>query len=93
MSDLYISWSDYHRKIEDLAVKIDESQWNFDRIVCLARGGLRAGDILSRIFHKPLAILAASSYSGAEGKVRSSIKFARDLTMVGDDIGKKNSAG
>ncbi|MEK0182827.1 MAG: phosphoribosyltransferase [Oscillatoriales cyanobacterium] len=89
MSDLYISWSDYHRKIEDLAVKIDESQWNFDRIVCLARGGLRAGDILSRIFHKPLAILAASSYGGAEGKVRSSIKFARDLTMVGDDLGKK----
>ncbi|MBE9165761.1 phosphoribosyltransferase, partial [Tychonema sp. LEGE 06208] len=36
MSDLYISWSEYHRTIEDLAVKIDESQWKFDRIVCLA---------------------------------------------------------
>ncbi len=89
MSDLYISWSDYHRKIEDLAVKIHESQWKFDRIVCIARGGLRVGDILSRIFDKPLAILAASSYSGAEGKVRGSIKFARDLTMVGDDLGDR----
>lgn len=89
MSDLYISWSDYHRKIEDLAVKIHESQWKFDRIVCIARGGLRAGDILSRIFDKPLAILAASSYSGAEGKVRGSIKFACDLTMVGDDLGDR----
>ncbi|MCC3468846.1 MAG: phosphoribosyltransferase, partial [Microcoleus sp. PH2017_06_SFM_O_A] len=55
MSDLYVSWSEYHRKIEDLAVKINESQWKFDRIVCLARGGLRVGDTLSRIFDKPLA--------------------------------------
>ncbi|HBK99536.1 MAG TPA: phosphoribosyltransferase [Microcoleaceae bacterium UBA10368] len=89
MSDLYISWPEYHRKIEDLAVKIDESKWEFDRIVCLARGGLRVGDILSRIFDQRLAILAASSYSGAEGKVRGSIKFARDLTMVGDDLGRR----
>ena len=87
MSDLYVSWSEYHRKIEDLAVKIDESQWKFDRIVCLARGGLRVGDTLSRIFDKPLAILAASSYRGAEGKVRGAIEFARDLTMVGDNLG------
>ena len=87
MSDLYVSWSEYHRKIEDLAIKIDESQWKFDRIVCLARGGLRVGDTLSRIFDKPLAILAASSYSGAEGKVRGAIEFARDLTMVGDNLG------
>jgi len=87
MSDLYVSWSEYHRKIEDLAVKIDESQWKFDRIVCLARGGLRVGDTLSRIFDKPLAILAASSYGGAEGKVRGAIEFARDLTMVGDNLG------
>lgn len=89
MSDLYVSWSDYHRKIEDLAVKIYESQWEFDRIVCMARGGLRVGDILSRIFDKPLAILAASSYSGAEGKVRGAIKFSRDLTMVGDNLGDR----
>jgi hypoxanthine phosphoribosyltransferase len=89
MSDLYISWSEYHRKIEDLAVKVHESQWKFDRIVCLARGGLRVGDTLSRIFDKPLAILAASSYSGAEGKVRRAIEFAPNLTMVGNNLGSR----
>ena len=89
MSDLYISWSEYHRKIENLAVKIDESSWKFDRIVCLARGGLRVGDTLSRIFDKPLAILAASSYGGAEGKVRRAIEFAPNLTMVGDNLGSR----
>jgi uncharacterized protein len=89
MSDLYVSWSEYHQKIEDLAANIYESKWECDRIVCLARGGLRVGDTLSRIFHQPLAILAASSYSGAGGKVRSAIKFARDLTMVGDNLGSR----
>lgn len=47
------------------------------------------GDTLSRMFDKPLAILAASSYSGAEGKVRNAIKFSRDLTMVGDNLGRR----
>ncbi|MGL5064554.1 MAG: phosphoribosyltransferase [Microcoleus sp.] len=89
MSDLYVSWSEYHRKIEDLATNIYESQWKFDRIVCLARGGLRVGDTLSRMFNKPLAVLAASSYGGAKGNVRGAIKFARDLTMVGDSLGHR----
>ena len=35
--------------------------WRFDQILCLARGGLRVGDQLSRIFEVPLAILATSS--------------------------------
>ena len=89
MSDLYVSWSEYHRKIEDLAVKIDKSQWKFDRIVCLARGGLRVGDTLSRIFDKPLAILAARPMVGQREKPGGAIEFARDLTMVGDNLGSR----
>lgn len=87
MPDLYVSWSDYHQKIEQLAAKIYESQWEFNQIVCLARGGLRVGDILSRIFDQPLAILATSSYGGAGGKVRGSITFAHDLTMTTANLG------
>ena len=55
MSDLYISWEEYHQQIETLAVKIYQSQWEFDQIVCIAKGGLRIGDILSRLFDTPLA--------------------------------------
>lgn len=87
MPDLYVSWSDYHQKIEQLAAKIYESQWEFNQIVCLARGGLRVGDILSRIFDQPLAILATSSYGGTDGKVRGSITFAHDLTMTTANLG------
>jgi hypoxanthine phosphoribosyltransferase len=87
MPDLYVSWSEYHQKIEQLAAKIHQSNWHFNQIICLARGGLRVGDILSRIFDQPLAILATSSYGGAEGQVRGSITFARDLTMTTANLG------
>ena len=63
MPDLYISWSDYYHKIEQLAAQVYQSGWEFNQTVCLARGGLRVGDIISRIYEQPLAILATSSYS------------------------------
>lgn len=86
MSDLYVSWSDYHQAIEQLAAKIAASQWEFNQIVCLARGGLRIGDILSRIFDCPLAILATSSYREG-GRQRGSIVFSHDLAMTTASLG------
>ena len=53
---LYVSYDEYHNLIEKLALKVFQSGWEFDTILCLARGGMRPGDILSRIFDKPLAI-------------------------------------
>ncbi len=89
MSDLYVSWSDYHYKIEQLAVQIYQSGWEFNQIVCLARGGLRVGDILSRIYQQPLAILATSSYSGPGKQERESLTFSRHLTMTTENIGSR----
>ncbi len=89
MPDLYVSWSDYHRKIEQLAAKIYQSGWEFNQIVCLARGGLRVGDILSRIYKQPLAILATSSYSGAGKQERGNLIFSRYLTMTTEHLGSR----
>jgi hypoxanthine phosphoribosyltransferase len=87
MSDLYISWSDYHQKIEELARKIYESAWQFDQIVCVARGGLRIGDILSRIYDQPLAIISTSSYSGEGQKKRGNLIISSHLTMTSSTLG------
>jgi uncharacterized protein len=89
MPDLHISWSDYHHKIEQLAASIYQSGWEFDQILCLARGGLRVGDILSRIYHKPLAILATSSYSGKGKQERGSLIFSEHLTMTTENLGSR----
>ncbi|HAX87556.1 MAG TPA: phosphoribosyltransferase [Cyanobacteria bacterium UBA11370] len=89
MSDLYISWSDYHQKIEQLAVKIYQSHWDFNQIVCIAKGGLRVGDILCRIYDQPLAILSASSYGGLGNRVRGAIAFSQHLSMTSEILGSR----
>ncbi len=86
MSDLYVSWDDYHEAIEQLAVQIHRSDWQFNQILCLARGGLRIGDTLSRIFDQPLAVLAASSYHG-DSQSRSTLVFSEDLTKTTLNLG------
>lgn len=89
MPDLYVSWSDYYEKVEQLAVQIYQSDWTFNQIVCLAKGGLRVGDTIARIFDQPLAILAVSSYSGPNNQLRGSITFGRDLTMTTANLGNR----
>ncbi len=82
MPDLYISWSDYHRNIETLAVSIYRSGWEFDTIVCLAKGGLRVGDIICRLYRKPLAILISASYGGKDNRERGKIRFSEYLATI-----------
>jgi uncharacterized protein len=86
MADLYVSWDEYHRAIEQLAAQVHQSGWQFNQILCLARGGLRVGDILSRIFDQPLAILSTSSYRG-ESHDRSTLVFSEDLTKTTLNLG------
>ncbi|QLE59161.1 phosphoribosyltransferase [Nostoc sp. TCL26-01] len=89
MPDLYVSWSEYHYKIEQLAAQIYQSSWEFNQIVCLARGGLRVGDILARIYQLPLAILAASSYGGAGKQERGHLTLSQHLTMTTETLGTR----
>ena len=90
MSDLHITWDEYHRKTEELAVKVYEDDWQFNQVVCIAKGGMRVGDVFARIFNVPLAILSVESYKG-EGirNQRSAITFSRDLAKTSPNIGSK----
>jgi uncharacterized protein len=84
-----VTWSQYHQKIEILAAKIYKSGWDFNQIVCIAKGGLRVGDILCRIYDKPLAILFATSYGGTGNRIRGEITFSKHLAMTQDRLGNK----
>ncbi len=91
VSDLHVSWDEYHQKIEQLAVQIHQSGWQFNQIVCLAKGGLRIGDILARLYDVPLAILSTASYSsdnpGDLQNQRSTLVFSHDLTKTTAHLG------
>ena len=83
---LYVSYDEYHNLIEKLALKVCQSDWQFDTILCLARGGLRPGDILSRIFDKPLAIMSTSSYRAEAGTVQGHLDIAKFITTPKAEI-------
>jgi len=88
MADLYVTWDDYHRAIERLAATIHGSGWRFNQIVCIARGGLRVGDTLSRIFQLPLAIISTQSY-GEAGRKRGTLTVAKHMTMTTPTLGDR----
>ena len=83
---LYVSYDEYHNLTEKLAIKVHQSGWAFDTILCLARGGMRPGDILSRIFDKPLAIMSTSSYRADSGTVQGKLDIARFITTPKGEI-------
>ncbi len=89
MKDLYVSWDEYNRLIEKLVLKVHESGWQFDAIVCLARGGLRVGDVFSRMFEKPLGVLFTSSYREAGGTRQSKLVISEHMSSAGPLPGSK----
>lgn len=84
--DLYLSWDQYHDLIEALALKVYRSGYVFDSLLCLSRGGLRVGDVFSRIFDLPLAILAASSYRQASGTQQGELNLAQFITTTASGL-------
>src|SRR5882757_192283 len=88
-ADLWLDYDDYYRLIERLCLVIHESGWKFDQILCLARGGLRVGDVISRIFDLPLAILSTSSYRADGGTKRGELDIAQYITMTRGNFGGK----
>ena len=86
---LYVSYDEYHNLVEKLAIKVHQSGWAFDTILCLARGGMRPGDILSRVFDKPLAIMSTSSYRADAGTTQGHLNIASFITTPKGEIAGK----
>lgn len=89
MADLHVSWDQYHKLTEKLAKQVDASGWQFNQLICIARGGLRVGDVLSRIFDMPLAILSTSSYTEKAGTIRGELMIADQMTMASGKLGDR----
>jgi hypoxanthine phosphoribosyltransferase len=82
MRDLHVSWDEYNRLVEKLALKVWDSGWRFDAVVCVARGGLRIGDVFSRLFDKPLGVVFTTSYREDEGKRRGELRIGEQLASA-----------
>ncbi len=88
-SDLHVSWDEYNALTERLALVLHGSGYAFNQVICIARGGLRVGDVVSRIFGVPLAILSTHSYAAEGGKVRGELVIAEHMTMTRPQLGER----
>ncbi|HEV8503421.1 MAG TPA: phosphoribosyltransferase family protein [Casimicrobiaceae bacterium] len=86
---LDVSWEQYRVLVERLAADVHRSGFAFNQIICIARGGLRVGDVLSRIFDMPLAILSTHSYAADGGTVRGDLVIAEHMTMTRPTLGDR----
>ena len=87
--ELVVTWEQYHRLIEHLALQLHLAQLGFDQIVALARGGLRVGDLLSRLFDKPLVVMAARSYEGDGDREQGELRLGHQLAHTCDSLGPR----
>jgi hypoxanthine phosphoribosyltransferase len=86
---LNVSWEQYNTLVERLALAVYDSGWRFNQVICLARGGLRVGDVLSRIYEVPLAILSTHSYTSEGGTLRGQLVIAEHMTMTAPRLGER----
>ena len=86
---LHVTWDEYNRLVERLALIVHTSGFQFNQIICVARGGLRVGDVLSRIYDMPLAILSTHSYSADGGTIRGELVIAEHMTMTKPRLGDR----
>lgn len=84
----HFDWNTYIELCERLVARVAKSGWQFDSLLCLARGGMRPGDFFSRIYGKPLAIMTTSSYREAAGTVQGDLDIAKYITGVTELKGK-----
>jgi hypoxanthine phosphoribosyltransferase len=86
---LKVTWDEYNTLVERLAWNVYSSGYAFNQIICIARGGLRVGDVLSRIYELPLAILSTHSYAEGGGTVRGQLVIAEHMTMTSPRLGDR----
>lgn len=89
MKHLHVTDDQYNDLIERLILKVADNGYRFDSLLCLARGGMRVGDLFSRVHDMPLGILATSSYRADAGKVQGDLDIATYITTTGGEISGK----
>ncbi len=76
-----VTFDEYFELLGRLVRNIRGSGFSPQQIVCIARGGLMPGEIASRAFGVPLAVMSVASYP-EQGTQQERMCFSRDLTSA-----------
>ena len=87
---LIVSWDEYNKTVEKLAIQIHESGYKPTLLVGIMRGGAPMIDVLSRVFKLKCAYLAVESYSGKGVEdEQGNIVFSREMSSIAQNMGGK----
>ena len=87
---LILSWDEYNKTVEKLAIQIHESRYEPTILIGIMRGAAPMIDVLSRIFKLKCAYLAVESYSGKGVEdEQGDIVFSREMSSIAPNMGGK----
>ena len=87
---LIVSWDEYNKTVEALAIQIHNSGYKPTLLVGIMRGGAPMIDVLSRVFKLKCAYLAVESYSGKGVEdEQGDIVFSREMSSIAQNMGGK----
>lgn len=87
---LVVTWEHHDELVHQLVKNISDSGWEFDTIVCIARGGSLAGLRLSHLMGgKELATIATRSYRGRNGMEQRELVISEHIAMTAKELGKR----
>ena len=86
---MIVSWDEYNKTVEKLAIQIDESGYKPTILIGIMRGAAPMIDVLSRIFKLKCAYLAVESYSGKGVEdEQGDIVFSREMSSIAPNFPK-----
>lgn len=80
-----MSWQEYDELANILAKKIDNK---IDTIICINRGGLVIGRLLSDILNAPLGVISAKCYGIGDCNANAEAVFQPIISLIGP-VGKR----
>ena len=87
---MIVSWDEYNKTVEKLAIQIDESGYKATILIGIMRGAAPMIDVLSRIFKLKCAYLAVESYIGkGVDYQQGDIVFSREMSSIAPSMGGK----
>ena len=85
---LIVSWDEYNKTVEKLAIMVHDSSYKPTLHVGIMRGGAPMIDLLSRVFKLKCSYLAVESYSGKGIEdEQGDIVFSREMSSIAQNMG------
>lgn len=84
----FVSWQEHENLVRNLAQNILNSGWEYDHIVCIARGGSLAGILLSNLLDKEIGTIHCRSYR-KDGTQDKEIVVSKRVAMTINELGPR----